>query len=362
VRPVAVYFTILQRIGAAMDLMTVTGLVKRDQLGVILPHEHLFIDLRNQFTESQDPEKYQLSRDSVDICNLGALRINPYALKDNLILDNLEDALQEVEHFRSAGGQTIVDCTSLGIGRDMVQLQTLATRSGLNIVAGCGYYTYDTHPATMDEWSVEKIADEMLGDMLDGVDGTGIRAGIYGEIGTSAPLRANELKCLQATAMAFRQHRAEIQVHTFPWARVGLEAAQVLIDGGVDPGKIVICHIDIEFHVDYLEELLRLGVNIEFDNFGKEFYILKRDRGFAGGVFARDIERVQVIGRLLERGFLEQLLITNDVCLKTMWRRYGGFGYDHILKTIVPMLLDEGIDQGAINTLLRDNPARILCD
>ena len=290
------------------------------------------------------------------------MRNNPYAIKDNLVLNSLDDAVQEVEHFKRAGGQTIVDCTSIGIGRDMRQLQALATRSGLNIVAGCGYYTHDTHPATMDDWSVEKIADQMLGDLLEGVDGTGIKAGIYGEIGTSAPLRPNELKCLQATALAFQQHRAEIQVHTFPWARVGLEAAQALISAGVDPAKIVICHIDIEFHIDYLEDLLKLGVNIEFDNFGKEFYILKQDRGFAGGVFARDLERVQVILRLLEGGFLRQILITNDICLKSMWRRYGGSGYDHILKTIVPMMLDEGMDQASIDVLLRENPARVLCD
>src|SRR5690242_61631 len=109
-----------------MDLMTVTGPVARDKLGVILPHEHLFIDLRNQFTEFKDAEKDRLSRESVNIHNLGALRTNPYAIKDNLVLDNLDAAIQEVEYFKRAGGQTIVDCTSIGIGRDMQQLQSLA--------------------------------------------------------------------------------------------------------------------------------------------------------------------------------------------------------------------------------------------
>ena len=345
-----------------MDLMTVTGPVARDQLGIILPHEHLFIDLRNQFTEFTDQEKRRLSEEPVNIRNLGALRSNPYALKDNLVLDDLDRATEEVEHFRQAGGRTIVDCTSLGIGRDMVRLSELAQRTGLNIVAGCGYYTHDTHPATMDQWSVEKLADEMLADMLEGVDGTGIRAGVYGEIGTSSPLRDNERKCLEATALAFTRHRAEIQVHTYPWARFGLDAAQLLIDSGVDPAKIVICHIDIEFHLDYLAELLELGVNIEFDNFGKEFYLLKESRGFAGGTFARDIERVQVVRQLLDRGSERQILITNDVCLKSMLRSYGGFGYDHVLRTIVPMMREEGITQTSIDMMLKDNPARALCD
>jgi phosphotriesterase-related protein len=345
-----------------MDVMTVTGGVARDALGVVLPHEHLFIDLRNQFTEFDDPEKQEISQQPLCMANLGTVRMNPYAIKDNLLLDDVGIAVQEAEHFKKRGGNTIVDCTSIGINRDPLKLRTLAEETGLNIVAGCGYYTYDTHPDGIEDWSAEKIADHMLCDMLEGIDGTGIRAGIYGEIGTSDPIRPSEAKCLQATAIAFQQKRAEVQVHTFPWGQAGLEASHLLIDGGVDPGKIVICHTDIEFDVPYIVSLLRLGVNIEFDNFGKEFFILKEDRGFAGGVFARDIERVRLILDLLEQDYEEQILITNDICLKSMLRAYGGTGYDHILCNIVPMMKGEGISDETIDTFLKKNPARVLCD
>jgi len=345
-----------------MDVTTVNGDVAREQLGIILPHEHLFIDIRNQFTEFDDPEKRRISNQSLCMQNLGVVKMNPYAIRDNLFLDDLEAASEEVDRFKQRGGSTIVDCTSVGINRNPKKLHALAVQSGLNIVAGCGYYTYDTHPDLMDTWSAERIADEMLQDMLEGMNGTDIRAGIYGEIGTSDPIRPNENKCLKATAIAFQQRRAAVQVHTFPWGTAGLEAAKVLIEGGVDPAKIVICHIDIEFNLPYILELLQLGVNIEFDDFGKEFFILKEDRGFAGGVFARDIDRVHVILDLLERDFEKQILITNDVCLKSMLRCYGGTGYDHLLTNIVPMMRGEGIKDETIDVFLKENPARLLCD
>lgn len=340
--------------------MSVLGPVPRDQLGIILPHEHLFIDLRNQFTAFDDPEKHRISQESVCMSNLGYLRCNPYAIQDNLVLDDVEVAVEEAMAFERCGGQTIVDCTSIGIHREPLKLREVAKRTGLNIIAGCGYYTHDTHPPEMDTWNEREIANHMLHDMQQGIGDTDIRAGIYGEIGTSDTIRPNEKKVLCAVALAFAEHRAEIQVHTYPWATAGLEAAQILIDRGVDPAKIVICHIDIEFNQPYLHDLLKLGVNIEFDNFGKEYYINKAERGFAGGVFARDIDRVRVIRDLLDHGYEKQLLITNDICLKSMLRSFGGNGYDHILRNIVPMMLDEGIAHETIDRLMKNNPARIL--
>src|SRR5689334_6878969 len=142
-----------------MDLMTVTGPVAKQDLGVVLPHEHLFIDLRNQFTEFEDPEKRRLSELPVCMRHLGLLRSNPYAMRDNLLLDDVDTAVEEVQLFQKGGGRTVVDCTSVGIQRDPEKLREVARRTGLNIVAGSGYYTYDTHPADLESaWPVERIA------------------------------------------------------------------------------------------------------------------------------------------------------------------------------------------------------------
>ncbi len=342
-----------------MSVMTVTGPVETDSLGITLAHEHLFIDLRNQFTEFSDPEKRRISRQKVCMENLGILRFNPYAIKDNLLIDQFDVVVNEVDFFKKMGGKTIVECTSVGIKRNVRQLRQLALRTGLNIIAGSGYYTHDTHPEQMELWSVEEIAEQIVCDLVEGVDGTEIKAGIIGEIGTSQPLHPNERKSLLAAAIASNKTGAPVYVHTYPWGREGLVAVDLLVSNGVNPGKIVICHLDVEPDIDYVKEVLSKGVFLEFDNFGKEFYIHPKDRGFAGGIFIRDIERVKLIRELIEAGYERQILVTNDICLKMMLHTYGGCGYDHILRNIVPMMSDEGIGREKINLFLKENPKKL---
>jgi phosphotriesterase-related protein len=129
---------------------------------------------------------------------------------------------------------------------------------------------------------------------------------------------------------------------------------------GVPPHKISINHIDVEIDLAYCMQLCATGAFIEFDDFGKEYTIDKRDRGFAGGVFARDIERVRAVKALVDAGYLHNLLLANDVCLKTLLHKYGGWGYDHVLTHIVPMLIEEGLSEAQIDVLLRENPRRFL--
>jgi phosphotriesterase-related protein len=212
----------------------------------------------------------------------------------------------------------------------------------------------------MNEWSVQKIADEIISDLTMGIDETGIKAGVIGEIGTSDAIHPNEKKNLLAAGLAFRQTEAAIYVHTYPWSRAGLEAVDILVKQDVDPAKIVICHIDVEINIEYIRALLERGVFVEFDNFGKEFYIDPADRGFAGGVFARDIDRVLAIKKLLSWGYEKRILVTNDICLKCMLHYYGGWGYDHIIRNVAPMMLDEGIPRETIDTFLCENPRHLL--
>ena len=343
-----------------MSVMTVCGPMPGNALGVISPHEHIFIDIRNQFSEFTAATRRAISEQPVQMSNLDALSRNPYAVKDNLVLADLAVAEDEVLRFKRAGGDTIVDATSIGIGRDPEALRSVARDTGLNIVAGCGYYTGDTHPRDMDSWTVEQIKQEMLTDIRTGIDGTRIRAGVIGEIGASVEITPNERKALIAAAEVQAETGLGMHIHTYPWGTQGLVALEIARQHGAHLDKIVIDHVDVEFHMDYILELLKTGAFVEFDNFGKEYFIERRFRGFAGGVFARDIERVVVLKQLVEGGYLRQLLITNDVCLKTLLHKYGGRGYDHVVTDVVPMLLDEGITPEQIDVLLQDNPRRFL--
>lgn len=343
-----------------MAVITVQGIVDAADLGVITPHEHILIDLRNQFTVHPEVTRTWYAEQKVTIRTLDVLSRDPYAVKDNLLMNDVRLAERELLEFKKAGGDTVVDATSIGIGRDPEALLRISRATGLHVVAGSGYYTHDTHPPDMDQKTVDQIAGEIVRDLTDGIAGTGIRAGVIGEIGTSIEIHPNEKKVLMGAAKAQRKMGTGIIVHTYPWGKWGLEIIRILADNGADISKVSINHVDVELDVDYCEKISAAGAYFEFDDFGKEFFIDRRYRGFAGGVFARDIERVKALKRIADDGFLSHILVSCDVCLKTLLHRYGGWGYDHILTHIVPMMLDEGLTRKQIDVILRENPRKFL--
>jgi phosphotriesterase-related protein len=342
-----------------LNVMTVCGEKKIDDLSVILPHEHIFIDISNQFTEPVTPFEKKLAYQKVNMNNLGYLRRDPYVVKDNLILSEYDVAYSEIITFKDSGGQSIIDVTPVGIGRDPNQLQQLMKETGVNIIAGCGFYTHDTHTTDIEKRSAEDITELIMNDLLIGMDHTGVRSGVIGEIGTSQQIHPNEKKVLQAAGKAQSQSRIPVFIHVYPWSENGIEVLDILESEGADPSQIVICHSDVEMNLNYMISVMKRGAFIEFDNFGKEFWIPIEKRKFAGGNFATDRDRVQVIRKLVDLGYQNRLLITNDICLKAMLHAYGGWGYDHILSNVVPMLIEVGVEEKIVWEIIIKNPQQL---
>ncbi|NLJ48999.1 MAG: phosphotriesterase-related protein, partial [Candidatus Atribacteria bacterium] len=116
-----------------LKVMTVCGEKKVEELGVVLPHEHIFIDISNQFTEPVDHIDRKLAYQKVSLNNLGYLRRDPYLVKDNLILSEYDIARDELMIFKECGGQSIIDVTPIGTGRDPSRLRRLMEETGVNI-------------------------------------------------------------------------------------------------------------------------------------------------------------------------------------------------------------------------------------
>jgi phosphotriesterase-related protein len=239
-------------------------------------------------------------------------------------------------------------------------LRRIAEKTGLNIVMGTGYYVGDTHPEALSSMTEQEIANEMIRELEDGADGTDICAGYIGEIGISEIFDEKERRVLRAAAIAQKTTGVAINVHINPWTINGLEAADILLDAGVEPSRICISHIDVENREEYVLGLLQKGVYVEFDNFGKEYYIRREVRNSGYGLFVTDVQRVTFLKRLIDLGYLNRIVLSCDVCLKQLLHAYGGWGYDHILKNIVPMMEDEGITREQIRTMLVENPANWL--
>ena len=115
-------------------------------------------------------------------------------------------------------------------------------------------------------------------------------------------------------------------------------------------------YINLYLSIGFILKLLEYGVYVEFDNFGKEYYVDREVRNAGYGLFVTDVERVKLVKLLIDKGYLNQILLSCDVCLKTCLRTYGAWGYDHLLTNILPMMEDEGITQDQIDTMLKTNP------
>lgn len=338
-----------------MAVITVDGPLDAEKLGIVAPHEHMLIDFRCQFKEFVEVGKRHLSEQKVSIDNLDVLTMNPWAIKDNFVLDDAEVAKTEVSRFKEMGGTTIVDVTNRGIGRDPEAIKRIGNSVGLNVIMGCGYYTAATHPADMDSMTVTEIEEEMITEITSGVEGTGIRAGVIGEIGTSEEVLPNEKKVLIAAAHAQKETGLAVHVHTYSWGQKGLEALDILEQNQADIQKVCIDHVDLMIDLEYCKEIVKRGAYVEFENMGRE-YTADGDKF----VFARDLDKINAIMKLSELGYLSNILVSTDVCLKINLHKYGGWGYDHVLTNILPIMRRKGFTEVEVSRLVRENPRKFL--
>jgi predicted metal-dependent phosphotriesterase family hydrolase len=299
------------------EIMTVVGAVDAGELGVTLTHEHLIVNLMLEFRAA-------------------GLFYDPRL------------AIEELEPFRRAGGRTIVECTNVGIGRDPVALKQIASATGVNIVMGCGFYRdpyldrryIDTH-------SVDALADGIVNDLLVGVDDTGIRAGVIGEIACDRGyLSAPEERAFRAAARAHRRTGVTITTHATFWP-VGDTQLDLFEEEGVDPRRVVIGHCDSVPSTEYHERLARRGAFVEFDMI----------RGLSEFETRNQVEYVLNLRRA---GYLEKILLSQDICFRALLGTYGGCGYAHVLTVFSDRLREAGLPDDELEQILVDNPRRAL--
>lgn len=346
-----------------MGVITVNGEIKSKDLGITLVHEHLFLDFRLIFEDSSEVSKKELSEQKINMENLYILKKSPYSIKDNLILSSEDLILKELLEFKKAGGKTIVEQTSIGLGRSPQSIRNVANLAGLNAVIGCGYYVKDSLPEYIIKKSEKDLISELISEIHYGVNETNIRPGIIGELGISNDIGDWEKKLLKVASKVQRETGLAISVHIqavptlpgFTGKLPGLKILNILDEYGAILEKVVICHTDAKIDLKYIKSIMDFGAYAEFDHVGKEFYIESSDF-----LMDRDIDRILALKELVDSNYSKNILISNDVCLKTDLISYGGFGYGHILNNLVPLMLKKGIDREVINTILVSNPRRLL--
>ncbi|CAM3067820.1 phosphotriesterase [Paracoccus nototheniae] len=337
------------------QVMTVSGPIPSVDLGHTLMHEHLQNDCRCWWNAPTDPARQHLADRPVCIEILSELRQDPFVNRHNIALDDPDLAIEELRAFAAAGGRSVVDPTCRGIGRDPVTLRRIARETGLNIVMGAGYYLASSMPEQVAHLSVDDIADEIVAEALTGTDGTDARIGLIGEIGVSSDFTPEEEKSLRGAARAQVRTGLPLMVHLPGWFRLGHRVLDVVESEGADLRHTVLCHMNPS-HADpvYQATLAQRGAFVEFDMIGMDFFYADQ-----GVQCPPDDDVARAIMGLAEQGFLDRILLSQDVFIKMMLTRYGGNGYAFVTRRFLPRLMRHGLSAADCDRLMVTNPRRV---
>lgn len=311
---------------------TVLGSIQASDLGFCLPHEHVWCDQRL----APRPELF------------GATRSTDSYMR----LDNFDFVLSELVAFREAGGSAIVEVTCDGWGRDLDVLARLSEASGVHIIATAGFYIEPCMPSHVAEWSVEQLADHLCREIEVGVDNTGHRCGVLKSAVHRARAEGLEYKGLLAVAIAQKRTGAVITSHTtgarrqeVPGGTVGVHQLEILKSEGVSPARFIVGHVDERPDIDVLSALADEGCFIQFDVIGKEHWLL-------------DTTRAEILAAMINRGYLDSLLMSHDRNRDHEMRYGGNTGYCHVFERFFPLLRQLGVTDGQIHHMTVNNPAR----
>lgn len=333
-------------------IQTVLGPILPDELGPTLMHEHLLCDVTPPKLAATNVPWPEITLENYFDIVYGRV---PHAPSYQMMIPTV--ITDEVAKLRASGGRGIVELTCGGIKPNPEGLAAIARATDTQIIMGCGYYVEEYQSADAFARTVDDFAEEMIGQVLQGAWGSDIRAGIIGEIGCQNPWTDHEKKVMRAAVTAQQETGVAINVHPGRHPDQPQQAAEFIRAHGGDPTRVVISHIDRTVFDD--ERLLRLadtGVVLEFDLFGREttFYS-------ASDIdMPNDGARLKLLRMLIEHGHLERIAISHDICTCTRLTKFGGHGYAHIFKNVLPLMRSRGFTEAEIDTIMVGTPRRVL--
>lgn len=298
-------------------IQTVRGSIPKEDLGITMSHEHLIIDLRDV---RKDNESY---------------------------ISDVDVVCEELKPIKELGVKSIVELTTIDMHRDVKKLLEISNRMDMHIVCATGYYLQEYHSKWLLEASIEDICEVFRHEITIGIDDTEIKAGVIGEIASGYDgIRENEKKVLIAAARVSKETGCAISTHC-DHGRYGEEQVEVLLNEGLNPDNVIIGHMDLLLDLDYHVRILKQGVNIAFDTVSKTSY-------------QSDENRAKQLKQLLDLGYEDHIVLSQDVSRKSYLVSEGGLGYTPVMSYFVDLLKQEGVSEQQLEKLLIHNPARIL--
>ena len=305
---------------------TLNGELAAEDLGFTLPHEHLFL-------------------------------LSPGLLSNWPHLFDREAAIVRAVHMLEAayavGVRTILDVTTIDLGRDINLMKAVADRTPVNIVGATGLHLKP--PAITNRKTPEAIVELFVRDLTIGIADSGLRAGLI-KIASGSEVTAQNEVHLRAAARAHLATGAPIITHSDAATQTGMRQVEIFRDEGVDLSRVMVGHVGDTTDIAYLEALAGTGVMLGLDRFGT-------------GLGTNDEQRVQVIARLCKSGLAGSLLLSHDTSTYSdtlPWsvreRNLPNWNFTLIPRTVIPALRELGIGPETIEVMTVTNPAKLFPD
>jgi len=309
---------------------TVLGPVDASQLGVTLSHEHIATGSAGMHTTY--PQFFD--RETV-----------------------VRDAVSALKEAHAEGVRSYIEPTTFDLGRDIELMQEVSRLSGVHIVAATG--SHQSIPRVFREVSADAIAPLFIKEVEEGIEDTGVKAGIIKSASDRGGITQLEETVLRAVAMASKHTGAPVYTHTWSPDRVGEQQVRILQEEGVDMNRVYIGHSNDTRDVDYIIGLLKSGVWVGLDRFPGGRY---------PGVPLWQ-ERTQIVKRLIDEGWGRRIMLGHDHSvpsgqptpeMREQRANYQPEGYSFISRNVLPYLRELGTTEEDVYQIMVENPRRFL--
>ncbi len=300
------------------QVMTVTGMIDASAMRQTLAHEHILVDF------------------------IGAEEINPPRWDRDEVIKKV---LPHLEELKSAGGQTLVDCTPNYLGRDVGLLKILSEKTGLYLITNTGYYGGSDNkflPAHAFTENAEQLSRRWIQESQQGIEGTPIKPGFMKISVNPDHLSDISLKLIQAAALTHLKTGLTIASHTGP-AIPAFEQIEILKVNRIDPAAFIWVHAQNEENIQHYVTAAREGAWVSLDGL--------RDDNMP--------EYVEKLNYLKKERCLHRVLLSHDAGWYDPSKPDGGEfrGYTVLFRKMIPALEHEGFTETEILQLIQENTA-----
>lgn len=307
---------------------SVLGPVETAELGFTLSHEHLATSAA------------------------GILRTFPELIDRPGIIEEAKATLKEAY---DEGLRTIIDVSTIDLGRDVEMMKEVSQATGVKIIAATGNHL--AVPRPFIDLKPEVIADLYVREIEQGIEGTGVKAGIIKVASDAGGVTEAQEIVLRAAGQASVRTGTPISTHTWSPDRVGDQQVRILKEEGVDMNLVYVGHSNDDDNMEYLLGLLDQGVWIGLDR-------------FPGGRRANTLlweARTALAKKLIDAGHGDRIMLSHDHSVPKARHgaqvqkeryEYNPDGYNFITRNVLPRLKELGVSDSDINQVIVENPRR----